>query len=151
MPVPEAEADARVAQFSEALRSSGFRLTTQRLEVVREVASTDAHPDADRVFRAVRERIPTISLDTVYRTLGTLADLGLVNRVLGERGTARFDANTSHHHHFVCTRCGRIDDVDSASLDSVGLPANADALGRVDSVEVRFRGVCRTCATGDHS
>lgn len=151
MAVPEAEVAERVARFTEALRASGFRLTHQRLEVVREVASTDAHPDADQVFRAVRERVPTISLDTVYRTLGTLTDLGLVSRVLGVSGTARFDANASHHHHFVCSRCGRIDDVASMDLDGVDIPIGAGDFGRVDSVEVRFRGVCRACAEREQS
>ena len=51
-------------------------------------------------------RVPTISLDTVYRTVATLADLGLVRRVALTPGPARYDANTTRHHHFVCTRCG---------------------------------------------
>ncbi len=152
MPVPAEETARRVDRFSEALRSSGFRLTHQRLEVVREVASTDAHPDADWVFRRVRERVPTISLDTVYRTLGTLADLGLVNRVAGVSGAARYDANTTQHHHFVCTQCGLIRDIVSNELDGVSVPAPAAELGQVDGVDVRFRGTCRQCAqeTGSH-
>ena len=151
MSVPHEEVARRVERFSAALRSSGFRLTHQRLEVVREVASTDIHPDADRVFRRVRERVPTISLDTVYRTLGTLADLGLVNRVTGVTGAARYDANTSRHHHFICTQCGLIQDIESDGLDDLGVPARASGFGRVDSVEVRFRGVCRECAEADRS
>ncbi len=151
MPVPEAEVARRVELLSDALRSSGFRLTHQRLEVVREVASTDAHPDADRVFRRVRERVPTISLDTVYRTLGTLADLGLVNRVSGVTGAARYDANTAQHHHFICTECGLIRDIESDELDGLGVPVRATELGQVDGIEVRFRGVCRECAEGDQA
>ncbi|HET6350687.1 MAG TPA: transcriptional repressor [Coriobacteriia bacterium] len=151
MSVPEAEAADRVARFTGALRSCGFRLTHQRLEVVREVASTDAHPDADQVFRSVRGRVPTISLDTVYRTLGTLTDLGLVSRVQGVTSAVRFDANSTHHHHFVCSRCGRIDDVESSALDGVSLPADVGHFGSVDVVEVRFRGVCRACAEEERS
>lgn len=147
--VSHEETTRRLERFSTALRSAGFRLTHQRLEVVREVASTDAHPDADWVFRRVRERVPTISLDTVYRTLGTLADLGLVNRVVGVSGAARFDANTTPHDHFICTECGRIRDIESSELDGLGVPAPAAELGRVESVEVRSCGVCRKCAEGD--
>lgn len=151
MSVPEEETAKRVECFSRALRAAGFRLTHQRLEVVREVASTDTHPDADSVFRRVRDRVPTISLDTVYRTLGTLADLGLVNRVSGVTGTTRYDANSTEHHHFVCTRCGLLRDIESSELSGLGDAAAAVEFGHVDNVEVRFRGVCRDCAKSDRS
>ncbi len=151
MSVPEPEVAARLERFSTALRSSGFRLTHQRLEVVREVAATDAHPDAERVFRRVRERVPTISLDTVYRTLGTLVDLGLVNRVSGISAAVRYDANTAQHHHFICTQCGLIRDIESSELDGLEASPYAAGFGQVDGVEVRFRGVCRECAKGEHS
>lgn len=151
MQVADTEVARRVDRLTAALRASGFRLTHQRLEVVREVASTDTHPDADRVFRRVRERVPTISLDTVYRALGTLADLGLVNRVSGVTGAARYDANTVQHHHFVCTRCGLIGDIHSAELDRLEAPAGAARLGKVEGVEVRFIGACHECAEGDHA
>jgi len=151
VPVSLEESDRRVRQMSEALRSAGFRLTHQRLEVVREVASTDAHPDAERVFTRVRERVPTISLDTVYRTLGTLSDLGLVHRVGGMTGATRYDANTRRHHHFVCTRCGLIRDIDSSELDGLGIPAEAGEFGNLSAVEVRFTGVCRECAEGNQA
>jgi Fur family transcriptional regulator, peroxide stress response regulator len=145
MPVSGEEANRRVLRLSEALRSSGFRLTHQRLEVVREIASTDAHPDADLVFERVRERVPTMSLDTVYRTLGTLADLGLVNRVSGVTNAARYDANTDKHHHFICGRCGCITDIKSSDIDATAIPSTAEGIGRIDSMEVYFRGVCREC------
>jgi Fur family transcriptional regulator, peroxide stress response regulator len=59
-------------------RNSGVRLTDQRLEIFREVAASLDHPDAEAVFRAVQPRVPTVSLDTVYRTLWLLTDLGIV-------------------------------------------------------------------------
>jgi len=149
--VPHGEVAGRVERLSKELRSSGFRLTHQRLEVVREVASTDVHPDAEQVFWKVRERVPTISLDTVYRTLGTLADLGLVIRVTGVSAAVRYDANTLPHHHFICSRCGLIRDVEGAGLDGLDIPVPAAEIGQVESVEMRFRGVCRECAERHHS
>ena len=151
MPVSAEEISRRCDRFSQALRASGFRLTHQRLEVVRVLAASETHPDAEEVFRAVRERVPTISLDTVYRTLGTLADLGLASRVSGITGAARFDGNTDHHHHFICTRCDAIHDIESAELDALLPPGSASQHGQVGSVEVRFRGVCRECAPRDHA
>jgi Fur family peroxide stress response transcriptional regulator len=139
------EVDRRVERCSRALRAQGLRLTHQRLEVVREVARSDEHPDVEQVYRAVRGRVPTISLDTVYRTLGTLSDLGLVRRGTPTPGPMRYDANTAHHHHFVCTRCGLVRDVDDRKLDAVRVPRAAALLGTVESVEVQLRGVCTGC------
>ncbi len=145
MAVGSQDGDTRVALLSRALRESGLRLTHQRLEVVREIAGSREHPGAEDVYRAVRERVPTISMDTVYRTLGTLSDLGLVRRVAVTRGPARYDANTTRHHHFVCTHCGLVRDVDDRRLDAVRAPRSTASLGRVESIEVQMRGICVDC------
>jgi Fur family peroxide stress response transcriptional regulator len=145
MTVPPEELERRVGSLSRALRESGLRLTHQRLEVIREVARSDEHPDVEGLYGAVRERVPTISLDTVYRTVATLSDLGLVRRVTLTPGAARYDANANHHHHFVCTRCGLIRDVDDKRLDAVRAPRGTASIGSVDSVEVQLRGVCLDC------
>ena len=145
MPVSESEVTRRVGVLSQALRDNGLRLTHQRLEVVREIASTDEHPDVERIYRGVQNRVPTISLDTVYRTLATLADIGLVSRVTATPGPARYDANTSRHHHFVCVRCGLVRDVESPNLDRIRAPEQTAAYGAVESVDVHLKGVCKEC------
>jgi Fur family peroxide stress response transcriptional regulator len=132
--------------LTEALRGRGLRLTHQRLEVARELARDDTHPDVETIFRGVRDRVPTISLDTVYRTVAALADLGLVNRVKATTGPTRYDANLDRHHHFVCTRCGLIRDVYSPRLDDITAPEETLALGTVESVKVQLRGICRECS-----
>lgn len=148
MAVPHDEVDRRVASLAQALRDSGMRITHQRLEVVREIAATDEHPDVETIYRGVRGRVPTISLDTVYRTLGTLADAGLITRVTATAGPARFDANTDRHHHFVCTRCGLVRDVVDPGLDAVRAAKQTASLGTVESVDVHLRGICRSCQQG---
>lgn len=139
----------RVEQLSQALREAGLRLTHQRLEIVRVLAADDTHPDVESVYREVRERVPTISLDTVYRTLATLTERGLVTRVLFTAGPARYDPNTARHHHFVCTRCGLIRDVEDGGLDAIGPTADVSRIGRPDTVTVQFRGVCAACQTNE--
>jgi Fur family transcriptional regulator, peroxide stress response regulator len=143
--VSATEVERRVSLFAQALRSEGFRVTHQRLEVAYEIARSDSHPDVETIYRGVRERIPTISLDTVYRTLGELERLGLVRRVIATPGPARYDANQAPHHHFVCDRCGLIRDLYSKGLDSVSAPDQTALAGRVEGVEVRFHGVCHEC------
>ena len=139
------EVARRVDQLSHGLRDAGLRLTHQRLEIARVVAADETHPDAETVYRAVRERVPTISLDTVYRTLATLAERGLISRVMFTPGPARYDANAARHHHFVCTRCGLIRDVQDADLDAVKPTADVARIGRPEAVSVQFRGVCAAC------
>lgn len=151
MPVAHDEVERRVARMKDGLRSNGMRLTHQRIEVVREIAASEEHPDVERVFQNVRGRVPTISLDTVYRTIGTLVELGYVNRTMLTPGPARYDANVTHHHHFVCTRCGTARDVNDPGLDAVRLPDGAVEFGRVEAVEVRLRGVCAECERADEA
>lgn len=145
MPVAHDEAERRIALMKDGLRARGLRLTHQRIEVVREIAATDEHPDVERIFERVRARVPTVSLDTVYRTMGTLVELGYVTRATLTPGPARYDANLTHHHHFVCSRCGAAHDIADPSLDAITAPAGAKGLGRVEAVEVQLRGVCAKC------
>jgi Fur family peroxide stress response transcriptional regulator len=144
--VPQTEIDRRVTVFTSALREQGMRLTHQRSEIVRAIAGTDEHPDVEEIYQRVRCNVPTVSLDTVYRTMATLTDLGLVSRVSVGSGPARYDANTERHHHFVCVRCGLVADIADPELDGLRSPEGLLALGKVESVEVQFKGVCSTCA-----
>jgi len=134
-----------MARFEAAIRRAGVRRTPQRIEIFREVAGTSDHPDIERIFRRVRKKMPAVSLDTVYRTLGLFAELGLVTTVRPLNHRARFDANASDHHHFVCTRCGAILDFEHADFDTLSIPEAAAILGRVESRKVELRGVCAGC------
>jgi Fur family peroxide stress response transcriptional regulator len=145
MDANNAEMQQRVDAFVETCRRSGIRATHQRVEVFREVARTDKHLDAETVYRRVRRRVPTVSLDTVYRTLSLLAERRFVTRVDALSDRARFDANTDPHHHFVCTRCGLVRDFVDERLDDLPVPGEVRSWGEVDSVHVQVRGVCREC------
>jgi Fur family peroxide stress response transcriptional regulator len=78
---------------------------------LRVVQTTDTHPTADWVYEQVRKILPHVSLGTVYRNLNLLADEGLIQRVILDDGIVRFDGNTNDHHHFICTKTGKIYDV----------------------------------------
>jgi len=146
MTISANQIDERMRRFEQACRSARIKLTHQRIEIFREVAKTTDHPDAETVFQRVRERIPTVSLDTVYRTLWLLSDLGLITPLgpLCER--TRFDANLARHHHFVCVRCGLTADFYSDLLDDLTLPEAVQALGQAETTRVEVHGICRACA-----
>jgi Fur family peroxide stress response transcriptional regulator len=142
---PNDEVFKRLNRFQDSLKRAGVRLTHQRLEVFRQVARTDRHPDAETVYKAVRKRVPAISLDTVYRTLWLLLDLGLITTLSQHRDRARFDANMSSHHHFVCTKCGRTKDFYSREFDRLRIPKAVRAMGRIERTYVEVRGLCSGC------
>jgi Fur family peroxide stress response transcriptional regulator len=135
----------RLEHLKAVARKAGVKLTHQRLEIFRELASTGEHPDADSVFRAVQQRLPTVSLDTVYRTLWMLHDLGLITTLGPQRVGVRFDANLEPHHHYVCVRCGLVRDFESADLDALRVADAVKELGSIAGAHVEVRGVCAKC------
>jgi Fur family peroxide stress response transcriptional regulator len=141
------EVDRRLEQFKRAAKTAGVKLTHQRLEIFREVASSLEHPDADTIFRAVQARMPTVSVDTVYRTLRMLNDLGLITTLGTRRESMRFDANLGHHHHYICVLCGLARDFESAELNALRIPDVAKVFGSVVATHVEVRGICGRCAT----
>ena len=144
----KAEIERRMRRFTETCQANGLKLTHQRMEVFRELAGTEDHPDAETLYQNVSRRVPAISRDTVYRTLATLEEQGLIRKaeILASRG--RYDANMDCHQHFVCTECGLVRDFYSEKLDDLPVPRSVKTLGRIESAHVQLRGICSTCARG---
>jgi Fur family peroxide stress response transcriptional regulator len=145
--VQAGELARRVERFKASVKAAGVKLTHQRLEIFREVAASLGHPDAEAVFRAVQPRMPTVSLDTVYRTLWLLSDLGVVRPLGPRRESVRFDANLEDHHHYVCVRCGLTRDFRSAGMGGLPVPQAARGFGSVLATHVEVRGICAGCAS----
>jgi Fur family transcriptional regulator, peroxide stress response regulator len=145
MTIREKEVNRRMKHFETVCRSEGIKLTHQRMEIFHEIAQTEDHPDVEQIFQRVRGRMPTVSLDTVYRTMWLLNDLGLVVILGSSRDRTRFDANLDRHHHFVCGKCGYTRDVYSNELDNIVLPDSIESYGEVETTHVEVRGTCREC------
>jgi Fur family transcriptional regulator, peroxide stress response regulator len=146
MKVTKQDIAQRMARFNEACRKSGAKLTHQRIEIFREVAQSTHHPDVEKVYQGVRKRMPTVSMDTVYRTLGWLKELGLIKTLGPPRERTRFDANLSHHHHFVCVECGLTRDFYSDKFDKLSLPESVQSIGYVETTQIEVKGICLKCA-----
>ena len=146
MKTTKQDIEQRMARFNEACRKSGAKLTHQRMEIFREVAQSTDHPDVEKVYNGVRKRMPTVSLDTVYRTLGWLKELGLITTLGPPRERTRFDANLNRHHHFVCVKCGLTRDFYSDKFDKLTLPESVQSIGYVEMTQVEVKGVCLKCA-----
>jgi Fur family transcriptional regulator, peroxide stress response regulator len=146
MRVAGEELERRLERFQATARDKGIKLTHQRLEIFREVAASLEHPDAEAIYKALHPRMPTVSLDTVYRTLWLLNDLGLVATLGQRRESVRFDANIAPHHHYVCVRCGLARDFESEELNGIQIPESVKGFGSVVSRHVEVRGICEKCA-----
>ena len=145
MPAPLEIVETRMKTFKDACIRLGVKVTHQRLEIYRELVLSEEHPDADMIHRRVRQRIPTISRDTVYRNLKMFSEHGLISIVGMSHERLRFDANMEAHHHFICIRCGLIRDFCSEHLESMEFPKEAEAFGKPVSLHLEVKGVCATC------
>lgn len=140
------------ADPAELLRERGYRVTGQRLAVLRAVTG-EPHMTADAVAEAVRARIGAISLQAVYDVLAVLVDVGLIRRIQPAGSPARFEARVSdNHHHVICRSCGRTADVDCAVGPAPCLTAVDDRGYEIDEAEVIYWGRCPEClsAEGGH-
>lgn len=143
--VTRSDVERRTARFVEACENLGMKLTSQRLEIFRELASSGEHPDAESIWQRIRRRIPSISQDTVYRNLKLLGEHGLISVVGMSCERLRFDANMDEHHHFVCTKCGLIRDFRTRGGAGARMPDEAREFGDPVSVHLEVKGVCRSC------
>jgi len=131
--------------YEETISHSGHRLTPQRREVYEVLLAKRDHPTATEVFMRAKQRMPSISLATVYNCLETLVDCGLARQVNVERDATRYCPNLEEHGHFVCESCAQVFDVPMASNK---LADSACALPEgfaVSHGEITLRGVCPTC------
>ncbi len=141
----EEPAAENIKALEMAFSQAGLRLTHQRLTIYQELMNSQDHPSAEDIFRRVRRKVPTISLDTVYRTLATLEEQGLVVRlqVFDERG--RYDADLSPHPHLICTKCKKIADFHWSVFEQTDIPAQHEEWGRIIRRDLVMTGICRDC------
>ncbi|NEX11296.1 MAG: transcriptional repressor [Prosthecochloris sp.] len=135
-----------IDQFIERCRAHGLKITPQRLAIYRELLKLQVHPSADAVYKAVVSDFPTISFDTVNRTLLTFAEIGVVETVESHSGVRRFETDLEPHHHLHCVKCGEIIDFCDSDLDAVEVPERIAKEFSVIGKRVVIRGICRTCA-----
>jgi Fur family transcriptional regulator, peroxide stress response regulator len=133
-----------VKAIKESLEGSGLRCTPQRYAVMAFLMEQTRHPTAAEIFEAVNRADPRCSRATTYNNLRALVQAGLVREVAVEGRAARFDAKGMRHHHFICDRCGTVEDLE---WYNVRRPA-AGSLGKriLRQSELIFRGLCAKCA-----
>lgn len=127
----------------ERYRSTGLKLTPQRLAIIKYLEGNQMHPSAEDVYAEVSKKFPTMSLATVYNTLETLKKRGEVQELTIDPGKKRFDPDTGPHHHIICTACGRI--VDVHIQYDLNVPAGERKDFEITGNHVEFYGLCARC------
>ena len=125
---------------------SDLKVTHQRLELYRELAQAEDHPSAEMLYKRLIKKLPTLSLDTVYRTLATLEKHRLITKVQTIESQARYEAKMDKHHHAVCSRCGTITDFTWDLFDEVQVPKALVGWGKVIKRNAVLEGICKACA-----
>lgn len=132
--------------FARALKQAGLRLTPQRLAICRLLAASHDHPSAQMIHDELSVEFPSLSLTTVYNTLETLVDLGLVNE-LGSVGPdgIRYDADTQPHVNLACTRCLQVIDLPSHHVRLLEEEITSSSGYAVKGARVLYYGLCPKC------
>jgi Fur family peroxide stress response transcriptional regulator len=135
------------AKFSSLCREHGLAATHQRRVIYETVMSLEGHPSPEMIYEAVRKRIPSISLATVYKNVRTFLASGMLREVSMHHGSIRVEPNESEHYHLVCTRCRRITDLSPESVQLQPFAKKRFLRGfHVTRISVDVLGVCAFCA-----
>jgi Fur family peroxide stress response transcriptional regulator len=126
--------------------SSGLAFTHQRQVIYRALMLSENHPSPEGLYERVRHEMPAISLGTVYKTVKTFVELGLVREVSPEHATVRLDANLEPHHHFICLRCKTIHDLREEDIEPVKLRRGLPKGFRAERTAVEVLGLCARCS-----
>src|SRR6516164_1359184 len=126
-----------------SLEGSGLRCTPQRYNVMAFLMEDSTHPTAAEIFEAVNRVDPRSSRATIYNNLADLVRAGLVREVAVEGRAARFDVKGMRHHHFICDRCGNVQDIDWYDVPQ----PTPRSLGKrvLRECELILRGLCTKC------
>ncbi len=128
------------------LKAQGFRITPQRIAVLKILAESRGHPSVERIYEQVIKHFPTTSLATVYKTVTLLKELKEILELGFPEGSNRYDGNNpSPHPHLICTQCKSIIDPDLATLQDMTLELSRETGYRIISHRLDFFGICPEC------
>jgi len=137
---------ARYEQLLAKLRQNDYRITPQRMSLIRLIAASEGHPSAARLYEQIKNQFPTMSLATIYKTLDLLKELGEVLEI-GLRDDNHYDGNRPYPHpHLICTKCQKIMDgePDTATRTLVCEMEKISGF-RIEQYQLIFYGLCPDC------
>lgn len=122
-----------------------LRSTKPRRIILEELKKVASHPTADEIYNLVRERLPRVSLGTVYRNLEIMAGSGLIMKLEIAGTQRRYDGTTDHHYHIRCEICGKVDDIQIKPLNNIEREVKGATAYDISGHRLEFRGLCPAC------
>jgi Fe2+ or Zn2+ uptake regulation protein len=138
------EGENPMEKCTAVLKSCGLKMTAPRLEIMQYLAKNHTHPTAAKIFADLKRKSPSLSRTTVYNTLETLRQHGVLQVIYITENEMRYDCNTGMHHHFYCKSCDQILDID---VKCKFLDQMLDGHHEVQEVHGYFKGICHNCRT----
>jgi len=129
----------------EAIEVQNLGLTKQREVVLGVILDSHDHLTANEVFSAAKNRLPSISFATVYNSLRFLKDAGHITEIQFGNGASRFDRITHRHDHAICTKCGKLVDIEMELPKDLVKRAAEYTRFKPESLEFTLRGICPAC------
>ena len=137
--------EVRIEELITVLKEKGFRMTPQRLELIRIIAASDGHPSALQIYNSIKKQFPTMSQATVYNTLSLLKDMGQVLEI-DLHGDSHYDGNRPEDHsHVVCLKCNKIVDGDYFVDDDTISNLEKSTGFEIVRTQIAFYGLCPDC------
>ena len=127
------------------MKQSHRRMTQQRKTILEVLKKTQNHPSADEIYELVKQKIPRISLGTVYRNLEVLAELGLIQVLELSGSLKRFDWDTNKHYHIRCIRCDRVENAPIAPMNQIEDKLYESTVFEIIGHNLEFTGLCPSC------
>ena len=142
----------KIRQMEATCRARGLSLTHQRRALLSALACRKDHPTADQLYDDLCKNIKGLSRTTVYRILETFVRIGLVVKISSQQAKARFDADTSRHHHISCVECGEVADLFDPAFNLPELPDEHPSGFQLYDYAITFIGLCPRCQRdGSHT
>jgi Fe2+ or Zn2+ uptake regulation protein len=134
-----------ISTVEQMARERGLKMTPQRRAIIEYLQNAREHPTTEEVFMAVNRNFPMTSRATVYNTVNWLREAGMLQEIY-EAGAVRLDPNFDRHHHFICNKCGRVEDIGFELISDLGICSLPESQ-TIESFEIVLRGVCKSCKT----
>lgn len=133
-------------KYVDLLKKNDLKITPQRLIILKYLNSHHNHPTAEEIYETLKKKNPSLSKTTVYNTLETLTNAGLLYRLTICPTEHRYDINTDMHHHFICKNCGKIYDIHFKCPNVEQIKKKVTSKGhRINEVHGYFKGICKQC------
>jgi Fe2+ or Zn2+ uptake regulation protein len=135
----------RIVTLINTLREKGYKITPQRRVIIEQLVTDKSHPTVEEIYQRVRSVMPEVSRTTIYNTVRELVALGELTEMANlSEGGARYDTDSTPHHHLVCVRCHTLVDI-YHDFDGVTLSPEETAGYRVMTNQITFYGICPHC------